>query len=58
MYYVQCNNVYDVPRNGQTILDLALSSEKLISDMIPVERTLLVIGNKNSVSILNRSFID
>lgn len=38
-------------RSGQTILDLALSSKKLISDMIPTERTLLVIGNKNCVSV-------
>lgn len=38
-------------RNGQTILEIALSSKNLISDMIPVERTLLIIGNKNAVSM-------
>uniref|UniRef100_A0A2S2R9V5 Cytoplasmic dynein 2 light intermediate chain 1 n=1 Tax=Sipha flava TaxID=143950 RepID=A0A2S2R9V5_9HEMI len=47
------------PRSGQTILDLALSSKKLISDLIPIERTLLVIGNKNcGKSTLIHKFFD
>ncbi|VVC34099.1 Hypothetical protein CINCED_3A001829 [Cinara cedri] len=35
-------------RNAETILELAFSSKNLFSDLIPVERTLLVIGNKNA----------
>ncbi|XP_060850810.1 cytoplasmic dynein 2 light intermediate chain 1 isoform X1 [Rhopalosiphum padi] len=35
-------------RNDQTILELAMSSKNVASDMVPVERTLLVIGSKNA----------
>ncbi|KAL5239847.1 hypothetical protein ACI65C_007257 [Semiaphis heraclei] len=35
-------------RNGQTILELAVSSKSVTSDMVSVERTLLVIGSKNA----------
>jgi len=43
------NNI--IIRNDQTILELAMSSKNVASDMVPVERTLLVIGSKNAVSI-------
>ncbi|KAL4141524.1 hypothetical protein QTP88_004152 [Uroleucon formosanum] len=46
-------------RNGQTILELAMSSKNVSSDMVPVERTLLVIGSKNAgKTSLIHSFFD
>jgi len=44
---IRCNIII---RNGQTILELAMSSKNVTSDMVSVERTLLVIGSKNAVS--------
>ncbi|KAF0761709.1 cytoplasmic dynein 2 light intermediate chain 1 [Aphis craccivora] len=45
--------------NGQTILELAMSSKNFASDMVPAERTLLVIGSKDAgKTSLIHSFFD
>lgn len=49
--------VFVIRNNSQTILDLALSSKNLIAEMKSIERTLLVIGNKNSVSKISYKII-
>ncbi|XP_050441539.1 cytoplasmic dynein 2 light intermediate chain 1 [Adelges cooleyi] len=47
-----------IPRNHQTILDLALTLKNTNFDMKPTERTLLVLGNKNSgkTTLIHRFF--